>query len=100
MSKQRPDLVSWCFCRTFGALLAEAQGCFLPRFCIQQSELPVVAVHTGHVQQILHTLFVEATLAAIKNRQGKTRQRENTRRPKKKEEQRPGFLKEIGKFNH
>lgn len=44
----------------------------------------MVAVHTGHVQQILHTLFVEATLAAIKNRQGKTRQRENTRRPKKR----------------
>lgn len=99
MSKQRPDLAGWCFCRTFGALLAE-RTFFLPWFCVQQSELPVVAVHTGHVQQILHTLFVEATLAAIKNRQGKTRQRENTQRDRKKEEQRPGFLKEIGKFNH
>lgn len=83
MSTQRPDLASCCFCRTFGALLAEqavfSLGIFF-FFCIRQSELPVVVAHTGHVQQILHTLFVEATLPAIKNRQGKTRQRENTQR--------------------
>lgn len=83
MSRQRPDLAGCCFCRTFGALLAE-HTFFLSWFCIQQSELPVVVVHTGHVQQILDTLFVEATLSAIKNRQGKTRQRENTQRDRKK----------------
>lgn len=64
----------------------------------------MVVVHAGHVQQILHTLFVEATLAAIKNRQGEDetegKYTEGPKKKKKKEEQRPVFLKEIGKFNH